>query len=182
MRTACFGVSLAFPLEETQKRGSYMKKRLFQAGAFLILVFGAIQLIPLDQTNPPVEEDIQTPHHIKVILKQACYDCHSHETVWPWYSNMAPVSWLLIWDVRKGREELNFSTWNRYNPTKQKKFLREIWEEVEEGEMPPWFYLPLHPDSFLSAHDRQQIKAWATSGSQGMYKHDDNDSDEHDES
>jgi hypothetical protein len=111
------------------------------AGKFvliIIIVGVAIQFIPVGRSNPPVEEEILTPPQVKTILKRACYDCHSHETKWPWYSQVAPASWLLAWDVHEGREELNFSTWNRYSPKKRKKFIKEIWEEVEEREMPVW--------------------------------------------
>jgi hypothetical protein len=123
----------------------------------------AIQFIPVDRTNPPVQEDIATPPQVKTILKRACYDCHSNETNWPWYSQVAPVSWLLAWDVHEGREELNFSTWNRYSPKKRNKYIKESWEEIEEGEMPPWFYLPLHPEASLSDQDRTVLREWAKS-------------------
>ncbi len=129
--------------------------------AVIVMVFVGIQLIPVQKTNPPIEEDITLPPDVKPILKRACYDCHSHETVWPWYSHVAPASWLLAWDVAEGREELNFSTWNRYSPKKRDKMIKEIWEEVEEGEMPPWFYLPLHPEARLSESDRVVLKEWA---------------------
>ncbi len=127
----------------------------------LILLFG-IQLIPVTMSNPPIEEEIVVSPEVKAILKRACYDCHSHETIWPGYSQVAPVSWLLAWDVREGREELNFSTWNRYGENKRNKLIKEIWEELEEGEMPPWFYLPLHPEAQLSDQDRDVVRAWAT--------------------
>ena len=78
-------------------------------------------------------------------------------------SQVAPASWLLAWDVHEGREELNFSTWNRYSPKKRNKFIKEIWEEIEEGEMPPWFYLPLHPEASLSDQDRMVLREWSKS-------------------
>lgn len=120
-----------------------------------------IQFMPIDLSNPKVEEDIPTSPEVKSILKRACYDCHSNETVWPWYSRIAPVSWLLLWDVKEGREELNFSTWNRYGAKEQSKKIHESWEEVEEGEMPLWFYLPLHPEAALSDTDRAALREWA---------------------
>jgi hypothetical protein len=123
----------------------------------------AIQFIPVDRTNPPVQEDIATPPQVKAILKRACYDCHSHETNWPWFSHVAPVSWLLAWDVHEGREELNFSTWNQYSSKKRNKYIKESWEEIEEGEMPPWFYLPLHPEASLSDQDRTVLREWSKS-------------------
>jgi len=128
-----------------------------------VIVGVAIQFIPVDRSNPPVEEEIVVAPQVQAILKRACYDCHSNETKWPWYSQIAPVSWLLAWDVHEGREELNFSTWNRYSPKKRNKFIKEIWEEIEEGEMPPWFYLPLHPEGSLSDQDRTLLRDWTKS-------------------
>ena len=129
----------------------------------IIIVGVAIQFIPVDRSNPPVEEEIVVPPQVQAILKRACYDCHSNETNWPWYSQVAPASWLLAWDVHEGREELNFSTWNRYSPKKRNKFIKEIWEEVQEGEMPPWFYLPLHSEASLSDQDRKALREWTNS-------------------
>ncbi len=132
-------------------------------GIIVMLVAGVIliQFVPVERSNPPVESDIPAPPAVKLILKRACYDCHSHETMWPWYSRLAPVSWLLARDVHEGRAELNFSTWAHYSPTEQEKKLKESWEEVQEGEMPPWYYLPLHRDAALSEADRQLLQTWA---------------------
>ncbi len=150
-----------------------MKKMIFYAFVATVAALGLLQLIPVDHTNPPIEQDISTTPEIKSILKRACYDCHSNETVWPWYSRVAPVSWLVAWDVAEGREDLNFSTWNRYDSKQRAKQIRESWEEVEEGEMPPWFYVPLHPESRLSDRDRQVLRAWA-----GAQPSDDHNDDE----
>lgn len=139
-----------------------MKTPLVKIVLAVVVSFVGIQLIPVAKSNPPVEEEIPAPPEVKAILKRACYDCHSHETIWPWYSRVAPVSWLLAWDVGEGREELNFSTWNRYSQKKRDKIIKEIRKEVEEGEMPPWFYLPLHPDARLSDSDHSVLRAWAT--------------------
>jgi len=127
----------------------------------MAIVLIGIQFIPVNRSNPPVEEEITVSPEVKAILKRACFDCHSNETIWPGYSRVAPVSWLLAWDVGEGREELNFSTWNRYSQKKRDKIIKEIWEEVQEGEMPPWFYLPLHSDARLSESDRVVLRAWA---------------------
>ena len=140
-----------------------MKSPLIKMVFLAVLVLVGIQFIPVNSSNPPVEEEILASPEVKAILKRACYDCHSHETIWPRYSRVAPVSWLLAWDVGEGREELNFSTWNRYSQKKREKIIREIWEEVDEGEMPPWFYLPLHPEARLSDSDRVVLRAWAAS-------------------
>jgi hypothetical protein len=137
--------------------------RLRWALLLVVAAFLAIQLVPVERTNPPVETEVPAPPEVRAVLRRACYDCHSHETRWPWYSRVAPASWLIGHDVREGREELNFSTWNRLASKKQVKAMQESWEEVEEGEMPPWFYLPPHPEARLSPEDREVLRAWARS-------------------
>ena len=126
------------------------------AGVLLL----AIQLVPVSRDNPPVEQVVPAPPGVIQVLERACYDCHSHETRWPWYANVAPVSWLVADDVAEAREHLNFSTWNRYDEEEKREKLEEIWEEVEEGEMPLWFYVPLHPEAELSDSDEMLIQRW----------------------
>lgn len=155
-----------------------MKKRMFISIGVLFFGLGLIQLIPVPRSNPNISGEILAPSPIKSILKRACYDCHSHETVWPWYSTVAPMSWLVAWDVREGREELNFSIWNQYSDKKKQKKFKEIVEEIDENEMPPWFYLPLHPEAWLSPEDNQQLREWATS-SKVAYKTDYDTLDSH---
>jgi hypothetical protein len=127
----------------------------------------AIQFVPVPRSNPPVETEVPAPAPVREILKRACYDCHSHETRWPWYSRVAPVSWLVAHDVDEAREHVDFSAWNRYDPPKRAKQLEEIWEEVEEGEMPLWFYVLLHPEARLSDEDRAVLRRWTQSGEAG---------------
>ena len=135
--------------------------RLRIAGLGALALGVAIQLVPVDRSRPPVESEIPAPPEVRAILERACYDCHSHETQWPWYGYVAPASWLLAYDVREGREHMNFSTWGRYSAKKQAKKREEIPEEVDEGEMPPWFYLPLHPEARLDDADRETLRRWA---------------------
>ena len=123
----------------------------------------AIQFVPPDRLNPPVEVEVPALADVRVILRRACYDCHSNETVWPWYSQVAPFSWLVARDVRKGREELNFSTWNRIAAKQQVKKLKESWKEVAKGDMPPWFYVTFHSDATLSEEDRTALRNWVNS-------------------
>ena len=80
----------------------------------IALVLFAIQLVPVPRENPPVTAEIQAPDQVRSLLESSCYDCHSNQTVWPWYSHVAPVSWLVYRDVRKARDELNFSLWGEY--------------------------------------------------------------------
>ena len=123
---------------------------------FLVLA----QLIRIDRTNPPVEGAVVTAPEVQALLRRACYDCHSNETVWPWYSQVAPVSWLVGHDVHEGREELNFSVWASFLPARRTKMLEEIAEDVDGGDMPPWYYALMHPAARLDSAARKRIEAW----------------------
>src|SRR5262245_42014919 len=138
-----------------------MRPWIVRVGLLVLGVLVAIQLVPVNRTNPPVESDIPTSPEVKAVLRRACYDCHSHETVWPWYGRIAPISWAMARDIHEGREELNFSTWNRYSTEEQLKKLQESWKTVQEGEMPPRFYTVPHRDARLSAQDRALLRQWA---------------------
>ena len=139
-----------------------MRKWSTWLGLLLLAVFVAIQFVPIRVTsNPPVTGDVPAPPAAKAILRRACYDCHSNETRWPWYSRIAPVSWLMVRDVREGRNELNFSNWDQYSTRQRVKKLKESWEAVAEREMPPWFYLPVHRDAQLTTEDRSVLRRWA---------------------
>lgn len=126
----------------------------------LFLIFLAIQLVPIDRTNPPITAEIQAPPEVATILRRSCYDCHSSETRWPWYSRVAPASLLLDRDVREGRREVNFSEWGTFPPARKTKKLKESLKELQSGDMPPWYYLPMHPDAKLSAEDKTTLEAW----------------------
>ena len=130
--------------------------------AAIILVLVLIQLAPVERTNPPVEKEISVPGNVMGILRKACYDCHSNRTKWPWYSSIAPAAWLLVSDGQEGREELNFTTWNRYSAKKQAALTKKIWEEVQEGEMPPLLYRLMHPEARLSAEEKELLRAYST--------------------
>lgn len=141
-----------------------MRRLLKAIGTIAVVFLVVAQFVRINRTNPPVESDVPAPADVKVALRDACYDCHSNETTWPWYSHIAPVSWLLAYDVSEGREELNFSTWQRYDPAKQQKKLKETIETLNNGEMPPWYYSMMHRTARLADKDRQAIVAWATQG------------------
>ncbi|MCF8242258.1 MAG: heme-binding domain-containing protein [Melioribacteraceae bacterium] len=130
----------------------------------VIAVLG-IQFIPVDRTNPPVENEITAPAHVMNVIKTSCYDCHSNETNWLWYSYVAPSSWFVADHVAEGREHLNFSDWYSYEPKKQKKLMEEIWEEVEEGEMPLASYTFMHPKAALNDSQKIVIREWIKSSS-----------------
>ena len=138
-----------------------MKKWMARSGMILFVVLAAMQFVPVAGTNPPAEGDVETSPELKTVLRRACYDCHSNETVWPWYSRVAPVSWIIVRDVSKGRAELNFSIWNQYIARRQARKLKEIREQIEKGKMPQWYYVAMHPDAKLSPSDRKLILQWA---------------------
>ena len=120
-----------------------------------------IQFIPVKRTNPASISEIDAPADVKAIFRNSCFDCHSNETVWPWYSYVAPASWLLVSDVNEGRENLNFSNWGNLDRSKQTKLREEIWEEIREERMPLWQYRILHPGSKLSQEQKNLIRNWS---------------------
>jgi len=121
------------------------------------LVLAAVQLVPVSRTNPPVTAPVPAPPEVQAILRRACYDCHSHETVWPLQAYLAPLSWLVAHDVKEGRQELNFSAWDRVDKA---KIAKKLPKEVGEGEMPPWFYVLAHPSARLGDAERKTLTDW----------------------
>ena len=122
---------------------------------WLVVAALLIQLIPFghSHTNPPVtKETAWDSPQTADLMRRACYDCHSNQTVWPWYSNVAPVSWLVQSDVNDGRRHLNFSEWE--TPGRHAK---DVAEQVTEGEMPPWFYRQMHPPARLTDAEKQAL-------------------------
>jgi hypothetical protein len=144
-----------------------MKKILKWIFATLVAGFALMQFTNPPRANPPVAagHDLLAtnppPPQIAALLQAACYDCHSDETRWPWYSRIAPVSWLVANDVARGRERLNFSDWPRTLPKRAAKRLERISEEVDYQEMPPAKYTLMHPRARLTASQREQLIQWA---------------------
>jgi len=135
-----------------------MKKLLRYGFLTLIVLFLVIQLVSVDRSNPPVVSDFDGPIEVKQILQRSCYDCHSNESEWPWYSYVAPVSWLVAYDVEEGRDELNFSDWQRF--AGDAHLLEEIPEEVEEGEMPMPIYLLTHREAKVSPQELAVLRGY----------------------
>lgn len=128
-----------------------------------------IQLIRPERTNPATDESqmiqahLQVPADVNAILDRSCNDCHSHQTRWPWYSQIAPVSWLVIHDVNEGRKHLNFSMWGSYDERRADHKLEEVEEEISKGGMPLPIYLPMHPEAKLSDDDKRVLTDWVKS-------------------
>ncbi|CAG0999348.1 hypothetical protein ANAEL_02838 [Anaerolineales bacterium] len=132
-----------------------MKKIVLIVVVAGIALFGLIQLIPFghEHTNPSmVSEPAWSSPQARALVKEHCFQCHSNETEWPWYSNIAPASWLIQMDVNEGRDQFNFSDWNN-NPGE----LDEMKEEIQEGGMPPIQYWIFHPNSRMNDQQKQEL-------------------------
>jgi hypothetical protein len=144
-----------------------MKTWLKRIVVVLAVLFVVIQLHRPRRANPPVDPSrtiqatMPVPPHIDAIIRRACNDCHSHDTNWPWYSNLAPASWFLAHDVEEGREHLNFSEWAQYPPRDAAHLLEELCEETKKGEMPLRPYVVMHPRARLSDADKRALCEWA---------------------
>lgn len=126
---------------------------------WVLLAAVLIQFVPFGHNhfNPPVsKEPAWDSPQTAALIHRACFDCHSNATVWPWYSHVAPVSWLLQRDVNEGRRHLNFTEWD--SPQKHAK---DVAEEVKSGDMPPWFYLPMHAAARLTDAEKHALMAGA---------------------
>ncbi len=148
------------------------------SGIFALLVGGflLIQLLPYgrNHTNPPViQEPTWNSPQTRTLAQRACFDCHSNETVWPWYSNVAPISWLVQRDVDEGRKKLNFSTWG-FGGEEEAEEMAEV---IYEGEMPLPIYLLTHAEARLSAAEKEALAQglMASLGNGHVEVDDDND-------
>jgi len=131
-----------------------MKRIIIIVLSVLLGAFVLIQLIPYghQHTNPPVVQEPQWDSpQTRELAQRACFDCHSNEVVWPWYSNIAPVSWLVQRDVDEGRRYLNFSDWGRVREA------NEIPEAIQRGYMPPAKFLIMHPDAKLDQVEKDAL-------------------------
>jgi len=141
-----------------------MKKKLKWVVGGLIVLFGLLQFTNPARTNPPVVQDLMAtnapPPQVVASLRAACYDCHSNETKWPWYSRIAPASWLVVWDVDEGRRHLNLSDWPANDLTRAAKRLDRMSEEIDYHQMPPGKYTIIHTDARLTDSQRKELTGW----------------------
>ena len=138
-----------------------MAKKILTTVTVGLLVFLLIaQSVTVQRTNPPLKGDLAAPPQIKNLLRGACYDCHSNETRWPWYTYIAPVSWLIAHDVERDRQELNFSEWGSYYPATRIRKLQWMGRALREENMPPWTYRMLHPGAGLTPKDLLVLEQW----------------------
>jgi hypothetical protein len=144
-----------------------------------LVIIGILLIIQLIPTNLPEVSTVNAddllannssiPTNIEAMLRSSCYDCHSNETVYPWYSYVAPVSFLVSRDTREGRKHLNFSDWQSLSKPDKAEALDELAEEVEGGDMPMKIYPITHADAKLSDEDRKAIITWAEDFADKLY-------------
>ena len=143
-----------------------MNKMVRRILIILLIALIAIQFYRIDKNNPEVVagqdfiEITNPPAEIRQILTVACYDCHSHETVYPWYTNIAPFSFWIKGHINEGRHHLNFSEWGTYTNKRAHHKLEECYEEVEEGHMPLPSYTWIHKDAVLTDVQRDAMATW----------------------
>ncbi len=135
-------------------------------GYVFVLALCALQFFQIDKTNPVSDPEldfmniVETPEEVATILKSACYDCHSNQTVYPWYTNLQPVAWWVKDHIDHGRSELNFSEWGNYNDRRIDHKLEESAEYVLNEEMPLPSYTWAHGNARLSDRDRMFLANW----------------------
>jgi hypothetical protein len=145
-----------------------MKKVYKWAFRLVMVVLILIQFVPVDRSNPPVTGEVLAPDPVMQVLRNSCYDCHSNETRWPWYSRVAPVSWRIAQHVRMARADLNFSEWQSLDAEDQGHAREEIWEKVERGVMPLSDYLRMHPEAVLTESQKDALRRWAEGRAQAF--------------
>jgi len=138
----------------------WLRRILFALG----LVFIALQFVTVERTNPPIGSALEAPDDVMQLLRAACYDCHSHETDWPWYSYVAPISWWVVDHVEHARGDLNFSEWPASDFRELEHALDEIHEQITKGEMPLRSYTWVHSRARLDEEQRASILRWASEG------------------
>jgi len=149
-----------------------MKSKLFRIGRWVAIVgvcgfivsqfFGPAKTNPAVDGSQSIDSRLQVTPQVAAILNRSCNDCHSNKTRWPWYSNVAPVSWFVIGHVDEGRQNMNFSEWGRYTQRDVDGLLKQICQEVKAGAMPLSSYTPLHAGSKLSADDVKILCDWTS--------------------
>lgn len=141
--------------------------KLITAGLITVTVLVAAQFIRPERTNPEsdpsasIERDQNVPPDVRALVRRSCFDCHSNETVWPWYSAITPANFLVAGDVTAGRKRLNFSDWQSYKAIRRQGLLERISDQVFFGQMPLPQYLYLHPEAKLSDEEVRILIDWA---------------------
>jgi len=151
-----------------------LRKLLKWTVIVLVVLFLGIQLMRPARSNPPVDESqtiearTQMTPQVKAIFERSCNDCHSNKTVWPWYTNVAPISWWIVGHINEARQLMNLSEWGKLDRDRQDRKLRQICDEVTDGGMPLPSYLPMHPKAKLSDQDKKTLCDWTAAERQRL--------------
>ena len=143
-----------------------MRKLLKWTVIVLVVLFLGIQLMRPARSNPAVDESqtiearTQMTPEVKAIFERSCNDCHSNKTVWPWYTNVAPISWWIAGHINDARQLMNLSEWGKLDRDHQDRKLRQICDQVTDGGMPLPSYVPMHPKAKLSDQDKKTLCDW----------------------
>ena len=152
-----------------------MKKILQRTGIALVVIFIGMQFYRPERANPPVDPSktlyatVPVPEEIRTVFERSCFDCHSNETRWPWYSEIAPAMWVVAADVDEGREHLNLSDFGNYKPLSAVAKLDMICEQLLNGNMPMPNYLTLHPGAAVSKEEVDRVCDWVESVRDSLY-------------
>jgi hypothetical protein len=144
-----------------------VRRHKYKLAGLLILMIGIATWLQPARTSPPsdpamgLESRAQVPVPVLSVLRRACFDCHSNDTRWPWYSHVAPSSWLVTHDVNEARGQMNFSRWGKYDPFDRADMLDKMCDMVTKGRMPLWQYRLLHHDARLSDADVTALCEWS---------------------
>jgi hypothetical protein len=143
---------------------NFVKKNLKWIVAALVVLFALLQLANPAHTNPPVKTDflatLNPPPKMAGLFRAACYDCHSNQTRWPWYSHIMPMSRQIAQDVYEGRKHVNLSEWPTDKPDLAWKKMEDMSEEIDQGDMPLKKYTLIHADARLTAEQRSDLTGW----------------------
>jgi hypothetical protein len=151
-----------------------MKKLLKITAICIVAALLVIQFFRPDFTNPPVnqaetlEASTEVPENVLAIINRSCKDCHSNETVYPWYSKIQPSAWFLADHINEGRREMNFSVWNSYETRRKRRKLDEICEMVKSRAMPLPSYLWIHWDARTSDDEINILCEWSNRESERL--------------
>jgi cytochrome c551/c552 len=143
-----------------------LRKLLKWTVIVLVVLFLGIQLMRPARSNPAVDESqtiearTQMTPEVKAIFERSCNDCHSNKTVWPWYTNVAPISWWIAGHINDARQLMNLSEWGKLDRDHQDRKLRQICDQVTDGGMPLPSYVPMHPKAKLSDQDKKTLCDW----------------------
>lgn len=143
-----------------------MRRWMRKTGLVVLILLLVIQFIPVNRNNPSVDPrrtiyaTLPMPASVKAVFEGSCKNCHSNETSWPWYSYVAPVSWMVAHDVHQAREAMNLSEWGDYSVNRKTDKLEEICEQLTNGDMPDRKYLLIHRRARPSATERDIVCQW----------------------